>query len=232
MFEQDYGVIEHKGIPVVSSRKVAEVFEKRHDHVLDSIRDTMKKMENLSPDFSEFSFYHKFSEANFIYSDYKSRGKKYPEYLLTKDGFTYLAMGFNGTKAMHFKITYINQFNHMQSQLELRDQTRLDFPKLTDAIKQYTTDPKPYHYSNECNMINRIVLGVTAKEFKAMNNINPKQNAVRDYLSQEQIYLMKEMQAACIVMIRAGMEYAQRKQKLIEMRDQLLVQMGGVKHVQ
>jgi Rha family phage regulatory protein len=220
---EQFGVSEHKGIPVVSSRKVAEVFEMRHDNVLRTIDNALETVDDFAP---------QFGGANFLKSDYRDRGKKYPEYLLTKDGFTYVAMGFTGSKAAQFKLAYINQFNHMQSQLELRDQTRLDFPKLTDALKQYTTDPKPYHYSNECNMINRIVLGVTAKEFKAMNNINPKQNAVRDYLSQEQIYLMKEMQAACIVMIRAGMEYAQRKQKLIEMRDQLLVQMGGVKHVQ
>jgi Rha family phage regulatory protein len=226
---EQFGVSEHKGIAVVSSRKVALIFEKHHKHVLEAIDNTISTLGGIENNSNRID---EFVALNFRSSHYNAKGRKHREYLLTKDGFTYVAMGFTGSDAAKFKITYINQFNHMQSQLELRDQTRLDFPKLTDALKQYTTDPKPYHYSNECNMINRIVLGVTAKEFKAMNNINPKQNAVRDYLSQEQIYLMKEMQAACIVMIRAGMEYAQRKQKLIEMREQLLEQMGGVKHVQ
>jgi Rha family phage regulatory protein len=224
---EQFGVSEHKGMAVVSSRKIADVFDRHHKDVLESIRITLDEFNNLAAETSAT----RFSSQNFIEAHYKNRGKKYPEYLLTKDGFTYVAMGFNGPKAAQFKLAYINQFNHMQSQLELRDQTRLDFPKLTDAIQKTKPDAKGYHYSNECNMLNRIILGVTAKEFKAMNNIDPKQNAVRDYLSQEQIYLMKEMQNACAVMIHAGMAYAQRKQKLIEMRDLLLAQMGGVKHV-
>lgn len=72
--------------PVVSSRDIARVFEKRHDNV---IRD----IENLECSKS-------FSLLNFEESIYETeRGKEYPEYLITRDGFTFLAMGFNGAKA-------------------------------------------------------------------------------------------------------------------------------------
>ena len=80
--------------PVVSSRDIARVFEKRHDNV---IRD----IENLECSKS-------FSLLNFEESTYETeRGKEYPEYLITRDGFTFLAMGFTGEKAMKWKIKYI-----------------------------------------------------------------------------------------------------------------------------
>ena len=79
---------------VVSSRDIARVFEKEHKIVLRSIRDL---------DCSE-----SFSRYNFVPSNYEDgRGKEYPEYLITRDGFTFLAMGFTGAKAAEFKEKYI-----------------------------------------------------------------------------------------------------------------------------
>lgn len=66
---------------VVSSRMVAERFGKRHDHVLRDIENFKKEIGTA--DFS----------ALFILSSYKaSNGKMNPEYLMTRDGFTLLAM--------------------------------------------------------------------------------------------------------------------------------------------
>ena len=80
--------------PVVSSRDIARVFEKEHKIVLRSIRDL---------DCSK-----SFSLLNFEESTYETeRGKEYPEYLITRDGFTFLAMGFTGAKAAEFKEKYI-----------------------------------------------------------------------------------------------------------------------------
>ena len=42
------------------------------------------------------------------------KGEKRPAYLLTRDGFTLLAMGFTGAKAVQFKVAYINAFNRME----------------------------------------------------------------------------------------------------------------------
>ena len=95
------------GIPVTSSRDVATVFEKHHKHVLESIKDILLSVENSS-DVNSWFF-----EGN--YQD--TRGIQLPEYLMTKDGFSLLAMGFTGKKALQFKIAFINRFNEMEERL-------------------------------------------------------------------------------------------------------------------
>ena len=98
------GIIIENNRPVVSSRKVAEIFEKEHRRVLQDIR--------------ELSCGDDFRLHNFVQSSYiNSQDKEQPEYLLTRDGFTLLAMGFTGVKAMQWKIKYIEAFNKMEAEL-------------------------------------------------------------------------------------------------------------------
>jgi len=88
---------------VTDSRKVAEVFKKEHKDVLESIRGILAA-EN--------------SAARFFYeSTYENRGKQYPCYLMNRDGFSLLVMGFNGKKALEWKVKYIEAFNEMEKQL-------------------------------------------------------------------------------------------------------------------
>lgn len=99
----------NKGKAVTTSRKVAEVFEKKHCDVLRAIKNL-----EIPEDFRE---------RNFALSEYEvtnNLGKtvKYPEWLITRDGFSLLAMGFTGKKAMEFKIAFINAFNAMEEILK------------------------------------------------------------------------------------------------------------------
>lgn len=88
---------------VTDSRKVAEVFKKEHKDVLESIRGILAA---------------EISAARFFYeSTYENRGKQYPCYLMNRDGFSLLVMGFNGKKALEWKIKYIEAFNEMEKQL-------------------------------------------------------------------------------------------------------------------
>jgi len=103
--------ISKDGKPVTTSLKIAEKFEKRHDHVL-------RDIENLECSYG-------FSLPNFGESNYEKRGKKYPMYLVTRDGFALLAMGFTGKKAMEWKEKYIAAFNAMEKRLYDRSATRL-----------------------------------------------------------------------------------------------------------
>lgn len=73
---------------VVSSRQVAEKFGKEHKHVLDSVREILKA-ENSAVRFFQENMYK--VEGN---------NKSYPEYLMNRDGFTLLAMGFTGKEAL------------------------------------------------------------------------------------------------------------------------------------
>lgn len=97
------------GRAVTTSRKVAEIFEKKHCDILRAIRDL-----EIPEDYRERNF------ASSVYEQPNPSGGKpiqQPEYLITRDGFTILAMGFTGKKAMQFKIAYINAFNAMEEAL-------------------------------------------------------------------------------------------------------------------
>lgn len=96
-------VIVHNKQAVTTSLHVAEVFGKDHKHVLETIS-------NLAAEKSAAKF---FAEAT-----YDNRGKQYPMYYMNRDGFTLLAMGFTGKKALQFKISYINAFNSMETQIK------------------------------------------------------------------------------------------------------------------
>lgn len=95
------------GEPVVSSRQIAESFEKRHDHVMRDIEDIMRGLPKNgdTPMFYKTEYVH------------EQNGQSYPMYLMNRDGFTLLAMGFNGKAALEWKLKYIAAFNEMEKKL-------------------------------------------------------------------------------------------------------------------
>lgn len=99
-------IMEKDGQLVVSSRQVAENFEKRHDNVIQTITELINQMG--TPE----------NSGLFIKSEYiASNGKRNPEYLMTRDGFSLLVMGFTGNRALEWKLKYIEAFNHMEAEL-------------------------------------------------------------------------------------------------------------------
>lgn len=89
---------------VVSSRQVAEKFGKEHRNVLANIKEI------ISAENSALTFYQE--------NTYKAgTGKSYPEYLMNRDGFSLLVMGFTGKDALHWKMKYIAAFNEMEAKL-------------------------------------------------------------------------------------------------------------------
>ncbi|MGG7074376.1 phage regulatory protein/antirepressor Ant [Campylobacter sp. 9BO] len=89
-----------------TSLQIADVFEKRHADILAKIRE-------LPQD--------NFNERNFSLVEYAdAKGEKRPYYKITKDGFTLLAMSFNGEKFYSFKTAYINAFNQMAEFIKSR----------------------------------------------------------------------------------------------------------------
>lgn len=96
---------------VTTSLQVAEVFGKRHDNIL-------RDIENLKKDILNFE--EMFSES----TEPDSYGRDRKVIYMNRDGFTLLAMGFTGKKALEFKLKYIDAFNRMESQIKL-DTTKL-----------------------------------------------------------------------------------------------------------
>ena len=89
---------------VVSSKDIAEHFGKDHKVVLRAIREILVE-QNCATKF--------FQETSSVY-----RGQQFPFYLMTRDGFSLLAMGFTGKKALQWKLKYIEAFNEMEETLK------------------------------------------------------------------------------------------------------------------
>ena len=99
------------GEPVASSRQIAESFEKNH-------RDVLRAIDGLKEDVRNFA------QMFFETDTPDSYGRPQRTYLMTRDGFTLLAMGFTGKAALEWKLKYIAAFNAMEKELAAKPLSR------------------------------------------------------------------------------------------------------------
>ena len=104
----------HDGRPAVTSREVSRYFNKRHDAVL---RDIAAITSNCPESFSA----HNFVGASYLDEQAKTR----PMYIIHRDGFMLLVMGYTGKKALALKLAYIEAFNRMEAELARRNRPAL-----------------------------------------------------------------------------------------------------------
>lgn len=93
---------------LTNSLLVAEKFGKEHKHVLDAIRKLIQWCSGTPAD-------PMFVET--IYVNEQNR-QEYPMFVMNRDGFTLLAMGFTGKKTLKFKLDCIAAFNAMEKALK------------------------------------------------------------------------------------------------------------------
>lgn len=109
--------------PLTNSKLVAEVFGKPHKVVLVAIRNL------LEGSAQNCAVLEMFSESTYL----NEQNKEQPMFIMNQDGFTLLAMGFTGSKAMEFKLKYIAAFNKMKKEIEASKQ---DVPRnYLEALK-------------------------------------------------------------------------------------------------
>ena len=195
-----------------SSRQVADKFEKEHRHVLESI-DKMK--EQLST--AEFSAL--FMEGKYV----ASNGKKNKEYLMTRDGFSLLVMGFTGEKVLRWKLDYIKAFNEMEKELKRlyseRQKWEIERQKgilvrhiLTDTIKMKVTDSphKKFMYPNYTKLIYKTIFGKTVKELQEHYGVKRKES-IREYVTADELKQIESMEMLVSSLINCGWGYDQIK---------------------
>ena len=120
---QVINLVEHEGSYFVSSKEVAERFGKRHDHVL-------RDIENLQvPDNFRLPNFEQGAEKD-------GNGIDRPVVYMTKDGFSILAFGFVGKKALDWKIMFLNAFNKMGIYLAEK------VPELEARVRQLESEKK------------------------------------------------------------------------------------------
>jgi len=197
---EDLGIFEKENNAWVSSRTISEMFDKRHDNVIMKIDEILKTKDD-------------FTNLNFKVSEYKdSTGKKNKEYLLNRKSFALVVMGFTGDKAMNFKKMYIEAFENMFNLIQTRIMSKEGYKIMTDAIRDNIKDAKFYTYSNEADMVNKIVLGMTAKQFKELNNVDD----IRDNLIQDKLSNLNKAQILNAQLIKSNMKHTERSSILID----------------
>lgn len=195
---------------VTSSRVVAEAFEKEHFHVLRDIEQLKKDLSNFGEMFFEDS-----------YQDSYGRNQKC--YLMNRDGFALLAMGFTGEKALKFKVDFISAFNSMENELkriyEERQQWVIEREKgklvrhiLTDTIKMKVSDSphKKFMYPNYTKLIYKTLFGKSFDDLKSLYGVKPKES-VRDYLTSEELKEVEQMEMLISSLINLGWDYERIK---------------------
>ena len=81
---------------------------------------------------------------------------------------------------------------------------------MSKAVQEAHETPMFYHYTNEADMINRIVVGMSAKKYKDLHGVED----VRGNMSAQELFSIQELQAINTALIKIGVEYTERKEKL------------------
>ena len=170
---------------VVSSRQVAENFGKQHKDVLESIRGILAAENSATKFFRESTF--------------ENRGKHYPEYIMNRDGFSLLVMGFTGKEAMTWKIKYIQAFNEMEAKIRENILVMPNFNNPAEAARAWAKEyeekqkalaqvtemkPKAEFYDDVTGSTDTIDIGSVAK---VLNIPNMGRNKLFSFLRENKI---------------------------------------------
>lgn len=205
---------------ITTSLKVAEVFEKEHKHILDTIR-------NLTAENSAAKFFNE--------TTYKNRGKEYTMYEMDRDGFSLLVMGFTGEKALQWKIKYIEAFNTMETELKRiyaeRQQWQIERDKgavirhiLTDTIKMKVDESpnKRFAYPNYTKLIYKTIFGKNIRELQEQFKVKERES-IRDYLTADELREVENMEMLISSLINCGWGYEEIRDFVTDQRKRILL---------
>lgn len=191
---------------VVSSREVAEHFEKQHKHVLDAI-------DNLVAENSA-------TKNMFIEQTREYRGRDFRFYLMNRDGFSLLVMGFTGAKALEWKLKYIEAFNAMEKEL---NNIRVDVVRKETARNSGINARKeltPNIIKTRCDGMSQKMIGITIGKwtnyiYKAIFDMKAKEmreslntKSIRDCLTADELEMVDGAETMCSLMLRQGKDDA------------------------
>lgn len=176
------------GEPVASSRQIAESFEKNH-------RDVLRAVDNLKEDVRNFA------QMFFETTVPDSYGREQRAYLMNRDGFTLLAMGFTGKAALEWKLKYIAAFNEMEK--KLAEQPRLTrsqllataliaaHEELEEKDKQIETMKPKALFADAVSASGQSILVGEMAKLLSQNGIQMGQNRLFQWM-RENGYLIKD----------------------------------------
>ena len=201
-----------KNQAVVSSRQVAEHFKKRHDKLFTEI-------ERMYGDYIMKKGMSKMVDTPFFYENtyiHPQNKKEYKQYLMNRDGFTLLVMGFTGKQALEWKVKYIKAFNKMEGilnrRIALREAGKIARKSLTDTIRDEIPESphKKFKYKHYTDLVYQFSIGCTSKKFREFHNLDKDAN-IRDYLSSEQLKKVEKVESMVKSLISFNWDYEQVK---------------------
>lgn len=189
----------------MSSREIADLVGLRHDNVKRTIESLAKSKVIQLPQIEEVKNHRRQTVTAYRF------GKR--------DSYVIVAQ-----LSPAFTARLVDRWQELEEQAaqqqvaaHIRQVARLEAPQMTEAVKIVRQaagkEIKPYHFSNEFDLINRIALGETAKKFRASHGISQGES-IRDYLSPCQIACVEHLQRLNTSLIDIGMDFDQRKAKL------------------
>lgn len=199
----------------MSSLEIAELTGKRHDNVMADIRKMLNDLELSATEFSGVDKYRSGKGATSTREIFK----------LPKRETLILIGGYN----VALRAAIIDRWQELENEVAAlkeqkearaieRQALKVEYRPMTDAIMNAVTarqkEPMPHHFSNEADMINRIILGCPAKKYRLEQGIG-KNESLRDYLTPLEMKCFLELQRANTVYITDELEFEERKEKLI-----------------
>ena len=103
-----------------TSQMVAQKFNKNHQHVMRDIRKLHEELGLSKIGLTKFK--EMFQENTYV----NSQNKKQPMYIMNRDGFMLLVMGFTGKKALQIKLQFIEAFNLMEEYIKKNELEKLN----------------------------------------------------------------------------------------------------------
>lgn len=133
-------------------------------------------------------------------------------FIMNRDGFTLLVMGYTGETAMRYKLSYIKQFNAMEEALQGRLIERQKGiavrQALTKALQQSTEDARMHGhaYSVYTNCIYKVLFGMNANQLWEKFGIG-KDGNLRDCFTKEELRAVQSMEYLVSGLVDCGWEY-------------------------
>jgi anti-repressor protein len=196
-----------KGTPVTNSLLVAKKFGKLHKNVLRAIDDVIAQTPKDQ------------TRLNFAPSEYiDESGKSNRMYVMTKDGFSAVVLGFTGEQAIRFRWEYIEAFNKMEELIRTGD---YQIPKsYSEALmiaarqaeqieqqqKQLSLQTPKVLFADAVATSDRSVLVSELAKILKQNGIDIGQNRLFEWLRQHEYLCSK------------GEYYNQPSQKAMELK--------------
>lgn len=152
----------------------------------------------------------------------RSGGRPTEEYVVSLDVSKHIAMMSQtdmGYKIREYFILAEKTLKQLLDWEENRARTKLTFPKMSTALKESREDQGKetefYHYSTEADLLNRIILGMTSKQYKLLHNLNSDE-ALRDRLNEMELRAFEDLQQFNVCLLSIQTPFEQRKEQLIK----------------